>query len=278
MISTKLLKVWIMMLFVFSALLACAFYALPDFRPHIYFLDAGQGDAILVRTPNDRFVLIDGGPDDKVLTELSDVMPFFSRRIDLVILTHAHSDHINGLVSVLKRYDVPAVLITGAVAHGSYYDEFMDIIAGKNIRLFIAESGNDFDFGGGVFLDILYPVESIFAKKIENTNNASIVSKLVYGKSSALLTGDAENESEKEQLSTDFDLSADILKAGHHGSRTASSPAYLKSVNPEIAVIQCGAGNKFSHPHPETLTNLSGIGVQKIYRTDLNGRVRFSFD
>lgn len=278
MISTRVLKIWAMMLFIFSALLVMAFYALPDFRLHVYFLDVGQGDAIFIRTPNDRFVLIDGGPDDKVLTELSDVMPFFSRRIDLVILTHAHSDHINGLVSVLRRYDVPAVLITGAVSHGSYYDEFVNIIAEKNIRLLIAESGNDFDFGGEVFLDILYPVESIFAKKIENTNNASIVSKLVYGENSVLLTGDAENESEKKQILTDFDLSADILKAGHHGSRTASSPDYLKSVNPKIAAIQCGVGNKFSHPRPETLTNLSEIGVQKIYRTDLSGRVRFSFD
>lgn len=278
MISTKLLKIWTMMLFVFSALLVMAFYALPDFRLHIYFFDVGQGDSIFIRTPNDQFVLIDGGPDDKVLTELAGTMPFFSRRIDLVILTHAHSDHINGLVSVLRRYDVPAVLITGAISYGSYYDEFMNIIAEKNIRLLIAESGNDFDFGGGVFLDILYPVESIFARKIENTNNASIVSKLVYGENSMLLTGDAEIESEEEQLSTDFDLGADILKAGHHGSRTASSPDYLKSVMPKKAVIQCGVGNKFSHPHPETLTNLSEIGVRRIYRNDLHGRVHFLFD
>ncbi|MBU1992981.1 MAG: MBL fold metallo-hydrolase, partial [Patescibacteria group bacterium] len=247
--------------------------SLPDGLLHVYFLDVGQGDAILIQTPNSKFILVDGGPDDKVLTEMSDVMPFFEKKIDLLVLTHAHADHINGLVPVLKRYDVEKVLITGAKGYGSYYEEFTNLIAEKEVL--IAESGQDFDLGNDVYADVVYPVESILGKHIENTNNASIVFRLIYGGNAILLTGDAEIEVEKEQIEAGFDLTANVMKAGHHGSRTASSAEYLEEVQPETVVIQCGEGNKFSHPHSETLQRFDAV---QIYRNDRSGRVHLVFD
>lgn len=273
-----MIKYWACVLIISMTLLISAFRALPDGYLHVYFLDVGQGDSILIRTPSDQFILIDGGPDDKVLTELNDVMPFYKKRLDFVILTHAHADHINGLVSVLKRYDIGQVLITGARSHGFYYEEFLRIINELNIPLVIAESARDFDFGDFVYLDILYPIESLLGREISNINNSSIVARLLYGENKLLLTGDAEIEVEKEQLMTDFDLRASIYKVGHHGSRNSSSLEYLKEIRPDTAVIQCGIDNKFNHPHPETLINLVRVLNGEIYRNDLQGRVHLIFD
>ena len=269
-------KFWTITLIICSALVFSAFNGLPDPFLHVYFLDVGQGDSIFIRTPSGKNILVDGGPDDKVLTELSDVMPFFDRKLDLVVLTHAHSDHLNSLISVLKRYEVSSVLITGALAKGAYYREFLDSIG--DARLLIAESGRDFYFGDGVYFDVVFPIENINGQHFENTNNASIVGRVVFGNHAILLTGDAEIESERWQLLTEFDLSGEIIKLGHHGSRTASSLAYLKNVTPSTGVIQCGVDNKFDHPHSESMENFSTVSTGKLLRNDLDGRVHFVFD
>jgi competence protein ComEC len=271
-----MIKFWTILLSICSVLLLSAFSGLPDGVLHAYFLDVGQGDSIFIRTPSGKNILVDGGGDDKVLTELADVMPFFDRSLDLVVLTHAHSDHINGLVSVLKRYKVSTVLVSGAFSKGAYYREFLDSIG--DAKLLIAESSHDFDFGDGAYFDVIFPIESINGQHFENTNNTSIVGKVVYGSNAILLTGDAEIESENWQLATDFDLSADIIKLGHHGSKTASSLGYLKNVMPASGVIQCGIDNKFGHPHAESMENFSTVSTGRLLRNDFDGRVHFVFD
>ncbi|PIP66544.1 competence protein ComE [Candidatus Peregrinibacteria bacterium CG22_combo_CG10-13_8_21_14_all_44_10] len=241
----------------------------------VNFLNVGQGDSILIQTPSDKIILIDGGPGTSVLTELNDVLPFLEKDIDLMVLTHPHSDHIEGLVAVLKRYNVDAALITGVSYTNSYYEEFLKDLP-LEADVYFASAEHDFDFGDGVFLDVLYPFDEISGKEFDNLNNSSIVIRLIYGDTAILLTGDAEIEVEEMLLAEGVLLSSDILKAGHHGSRTASSTAFVQAVSPGIVVIECGSDNSFGHPHDEAMTIFEEIGAD-VYRTDLDGRVTMVF-
>jgi len=277
---------------------------LSDGRLHVYALNIGQGDSLLIRTPSDRFILVDGGPDDSVLNQMADVMPFYRRDIALVILTHPHPDHVNGLVEVVRRYNVARVIMTGIDYHDAGYTAFMEAIAGRGVPVKFADgkdmvlgddNGDGSDAGAGsgsgatnpdygdraVTLDFLYPLSSIQGRSFVNINNSSIVFRLIYGKTVILFEGDCEVECERKILEsaavTGADLSADVLKVGHHGSRTSSSEAMLDAVNPTYAVISCGVDNSFKHPHPETISKLQARGV-RIYRTDIDGRVEFVSD
>ncbi len=260
-----------------AALLIVGWRELPDGRAHLWFLDVGQGDAVLIQTPEGHNVLIDGGPKSKVLEELSEVLAYFNRQIDLMVLTHPHADHLEGLVEVLKRYEVGAVLITGVGYNNHYYDEFLrDVGAMRDdgeLDVFVAEAGMDFKVGS-LYLDVLYPFEPLIGRTISNVNNSSIVIRATLGWR-AMLTGDCEVECEEEILEAGFELGADILKAGHHGSKTASSAEFVEAVGPEIAVIQLGEDNKFGHPHAETLRAFYRAGIREIFRNDLDGRISF---
>ncbi|MFH1284504.1 MAG: ComEC/Rec2 family competence protein [Candidatus Peregrinibacteria bacterium] len=250
---------------------------LPDNDFHIYFLDVGQGDSIFIKTPENHQILIDGGGSDGgVIEQLGQVMPFFDKSIDLVILTHPHSDHVDGLVEVIKRYDVSNVLITGVYSDYAGYFEFLDGIYEAGANVFFADSNENFRFAD-VNIDVLYPFDEIIGEYFENLNNSSIAIMASYSDKKILLTGDLEIEGEKALVESGDNLDADILKAGHHGSKTASSDEFLKKVKPETVVIQCGEGNSFGHPHEETLFNLEEAGVGKIYRNDLDGRVDIKF-
>lgn len=252
---------------------------LPDAKFHIYFFDVGQGDSIFIKTPLNHQILIDGGPDDSCLSRLSDVMPFFDKSIDMIVLTHPHADHIAGLIEAIKRYDVDYVLLTGVSFDDPYYKEFLRHISDKTTRhprVFVAEAGTDFLFSD-VLVDVIYPFKSISGEKFKNVNNSSTAIRVTYSGKSVLLTGDLESEIEKELVLSGENLNADILKAGHHGSKTASSLEFLKKVLPERVVISCGADNKFGHPHAETLRNFGIANVKEILRTDISGGINFSW-
>lgn len=252
------------------------FVQLPDDRFHIYFLDVGQGDSTFVKTPFGHQILIDGGPNNYVIEELGKVMPFFDKTIDLVILTHPHADHIDGMVEVLKRFEVENVLMTGVYSGDSTYLEFLRVIEEQGVRVFIAKNEMGFLFGD-VEVDVLYPVESFFGKSFDNINNSSIVVRISYGEESILITGDLEIEGEEELVESGLLDNVDILQVGHHGSKTASSLPFLAKISPEIAVISCGEDNKFGHPHTEALENLEMAGVEEVYRTDLDGTIEFVY-
>lgn len=251
-------------------------WQLPDGLFHAYFLDVGQGDAILIKTPDNHQIIIDGGPKNYVLEELQAVLPFFDKTIDLMVLTHPHADHVDGLVEALKRYDVDNVLITGIDYDNPTYEEFFREIKNNGVNVFVAESNFNFKFGK-VVLDVLYPSRQMLGKKIDNLNNSSIVMRVVYRDKKLLLTGDMEQEEETLLIKSGADLKADILKVGHHGSRTSTSTKFLSLVKPKIAVIQCGRNNSFGHPHAETISNLEIAKVRKIFRNDRDGRVEISF-
>ena len=267
------------------ALVVAAWTSLPDGRMHVNFLDVGQGDAILIQTPEGHNILVDGGPKSNVMEGLSDVLPFFNRGIDFMVLTHPHADHIEGLVEVLKRYEVRAVLMTGVAYNNVYYKEFLQDISRlaeeNGLRLFIAQASVDFRIGS-VLLDVVYPISSLAGREIENVNNSSIVIRASYKDEGGverriLLSGDCERECEEEILEEGFDLRADVYKVGHHGSKTASSLPYVREIAPKIAVIQCEEGNKFGHPHAETLRTFGSLGIEDVRRNDLEGTVEMEF-
>ncbi|KKQ79907.1 MAG: putative hydrolases of metallo-beta-lactamase fold protein [Parcubacteria group bacterium GW2011_GWC2_38_7] len=237
------------------------------------FLNVGQGDAIYIRTPDDVDVLIDGGPDNSILNELGAVMPFWDKEIDLMILTHPHSDHVNGLVEVLRRYKVKKILYTGVVHTAPDYLAWLKEIKDQKIPLEIVDKKSEIKLGSSVELELLYPQKSFLNRKVENLNNTSIVARLVYGQTSFLFTGDAEVEVEEELLSSDSQIvDSDMLKVAHHGSESSSSLEFLSAVTPTMSVIQVGEDNSFNHPHGKTLFNLKNL-PSIIYRTDTQGRI-----
>jgi len=238
----------------------------------VYFFDVGQGDAILIRTPSHQNIVIDGGPDNSLITKLGQALPFYDRQIDLMILTHPHDDHLIGLVEVLNRYQVRQVLYSGVLHNTDAYLEWLKIIQEERIPLKVALAGQSYFFGQ-VELKVLFPLTDLSNTAVENINNSSVVVQVIYGSVAAILVGDLEIAGEEELLQSGiFNLQAQILKVGHHGSNTASSENFLRQISPQYAIIQAGQDNKFGHPALRTLFKLNRIGV-KVYRTDLDGDV-----
>lgn len=249
------------------ALLYALFSSLPDGKLHICVLDVGQGDAILIRTPLGKNIVVDGGPENTVLQKLGEHLGFFDRTIDLVILTHPHSDHIDGLIEILKRYRVRRVVFNPIEYHYPAYEEFLRIL-GDTVPFDLADASLDYLLEPNVYLDILYPLSSHVGEKLENINNASVVFALRYGNTRALFMGDAEAEEEREILESSSNISAEILKIGHHGSRTATSEPLFQAVQPTTAIISAGTDNQFQHPHAETLSLLQKHGTDVFITKD----------
>ena len=243
-----------------------------DGRLHVYFLDIGQGDAILMVMPSGEQVLVDGGPGSTVVRKLGEVMPFYDKKIEVMVLSHPDSDHLSGLVAVLKRYEVEKVIFTGIAKRGALYEEFLSELQGVE-EVVLADAGADFRFGEVKF-DVLYPVEQVVGREFANVNDSSVAMMVEYEGRRMLLTGDLEEEGEAGLVAAyGEELKADIFKAGHHGSRTSSSMELLELVRPKLVVIQCGKDNSFGHPHAETLRSYFRVGVEEVRRTDLEGRV-----
>lgn len=243
----------------------------------VHFLDVGQGDSIYIRTPDEIDILIDGGPDKNVLSELGKVMPFWDREIDVMILTHPHSDHVAGLVEVLRRFDVKQIYYTGVLHTAPDYIAWLEEIKTQGLDLKIVKEQFTLDLGEDFDLEFLWPLENFTNKKVDNLNNTSIVNLLKYKDTRMLFTGDAEIEVEEALLEEEIDLSADLLKAGHHGSTTASSEEFLEAVKPTQVVIQCGQDNSFGHPHLRIIKRLQRLGID-IFRTDNDGAVTIYSD
>lgn len=241
----------------------------------VYFLDVGQGDSILIDSPTRGRVLIDGGPTRKVLSELGKVLPFGDKRIDVVIETHPDADHITGLVDVLERFKVGAFLEPGVESKNIIDDKIREIVREKGITKLIARRGLEIDLGGDVLFTVLYPDTDVSGWE---TNNASIVSKLVYKNKSFLLTGDAPKASEYKMIALNESLlDVDVLQVGHHGSDTSTSLLFAKDVSPEIAVISVGKNNRYGHPHKATLGTLESVGA-RILQTAKEGTIMIETD
>jgi len=241
----------------------------------VVFFDVGQGDAIFIETPQGHQILIDGGPDLTILEKLAAEMPFYDRTIDLIILTHPESDHYFGLFEVLKRYEVENILWTGVVRDTAEWKEWVRLIEEEGAEVRIAEAGQRITIGKSDFptiLEVLHPFENLADQKIKDSNDTSIVARLVFGNVSFLFTGDISKKIEAKLVEQNNDLDSDILKIAHHGSKTSSSLGFLEQVSPEVAVIHVGE-NSYGHPHPEVLANLEQFGIQ-VLRTDINGDIK----
>ncbi len=250
-------------------------HTLGDDRLIVWFFDVGQGDAIYIESPTGYQMLIDGGPGDAVLSKLSSVVPFWDQSIDAVLLTHPHADHLDGLVEVVDQYTVDAVYLT----HVDYYTpalpEFERRVSDDE-QIVEVTRPMMIDLGGGARMDIIFPIHSLVNQRIDDVNDSSIVALLTYGGTTVLLTGDA-TALEEPQIAESIDGEVDVLKVGHHGSRYSSSSAFLKDIDPEVAIISCGRDNSYGHPHQETLERLRAIGAT-ILRTDTMGDIRLTSD
>jgi competence protein ComEC len=268
---------WVGALAVAVVLAWLALCGLPDGWLHVYFLDVGQGDAILIAAPDGRQILVDGGPSPTaLLNELGDVLPFWDRDLDLVVLTHPDADHITGLIPLLDRYRVRQIVDTflsdTAVDAAAWRERLTQtatprILAQRGMRLAVGEAA----------LVVLNPPADPLRGTTSDSNNNAIVLRLEYGATSLLLTGDAEAPAEAGLLKAGLPLRAEVLKVGHHGSNGSSSAAFLAAVAPRLAVIPVGADNSFGHPHPDTLKRLTAAGAE-ILRTDQHGRIEVISD
>lgn len=243
----------------------------------VAFLDVGQGDAIFIEAPNGNQILIDGGPGKSVLAELSKVMPVYDRSIDAILVSNPDKDHIGGLLEVLKTFEVGAVLEPGTKPDTAIYQEFEKAVADEGATKILARRGMKIvmDEETGTVLSILFPDRNVAETK---TNDGSIVAKLTYGNTAVILTGDAPEGIERYLVLLDgANLQSDLLKVGHHGSRTSTSAEFLAAVAPAAAVISVGENNSYGHPNQETLARLKAAGAE-IFRTDQNGTIIFVSD
>ena len=266
------LKILLLFLLFANFLAWLAVYDLSWHRPlEVVFFDIGQGDSIFIETPWKHQILIDGGPSSKVLEKLAKEMPFWDRTIDLVILTHPEKDHVSGLIEVLKSYKVENILWTGVVTDSFQYKEWLKRLELEGAEIKIAKAGQKIR-AGKVLLDILHPLENLENQKIKNLNNTSIVIRLSFFQNSFLFTGDIFQSREKKIIEQGIPLNSDVLKVGHHGSKTSTAEEFLKAVTPEIAVISVGE-NHYGHPHQEVLDRLAEAGA-KLLRTDREGDIK----
>lgn len=240
----------------------------------VTFVDAGQGDATLIQTPQGESVLIDGGEGTEAV--MSALLKNGVRKVDLLILSHPHADHLGGLVSVIENYRVDLVL-DGAQPHTSrLYLNFLKTVERKKIPYKVARKGQSFKVGK-VDVDILAPSESFIRGTDSDVNNNSVVARVTYGNLTLLFPGDVQVEGEKRLVSTGQNLKSVVFKVSHHGDSSAADFDFLKRVSPRVAVISVGAGNSFGHPSRSTLRKLEQLGSE-IFRTDRSGNVTILSD
>ena len=238
----------------------------------VIFFNVGQGDAIFIQTPQLHQIIIDGGPDSTILEKLAKEMPLWDRTIDLIILTHPESDHLAGLIEVLKRYRVENILWTGIIRDTAEYKEWLKLIEKEKAKIFISKIGQKVSVKETI-LEILYPTESLKDKNFKDSNNTSIVAKLFFGNNSFLFTGDIYNSVENKLIKEEINLDSDILKIGHHGSKTSTDLDYVKASSPDYAVISLGADNSYGHPHQNVIQLFEKLGI-KYFVTAEEGRIK----
>jgi competence protein ComEC len=252
----------------------------PDGRLHVYFLEVGQGDSTLIVTPGGRQVLIDGGPAiESATTALADPLPFWDRSLDLVALTHLDADHSRGLLAVLDRYHVSAVLVGVEDRKSSLYPQWRAALDRSETPVIPLARGYRVTLEEGVTLEVLHPSNAPFAGTSADANNNGLVLRLVHGEVSFLLTGDIEAVAERQLAAGSGELRSQVLKVGHHGSDTSTTPEFLRRVDPTLAVISAGADNNYGHPSPRVVARLvESLGEEWVYQTALQGTVEVISD
>jgi competence protein ComEC len=252
----KYLLVFLVFLTIFIWMVVLSF---PDNKLKIIACDVGQGDAVLVTYKNFQ-VLTDGGPNTKVLDCLSKYVPFWDRKIDVVILTNADLDHYGGLIEVFKRYKVGKFIQNPVKDSTQSYKVLEDLVGSSHIDTIVAQSGQTISYDL-IYLDILYPEDDAQSLKTNSQNNLSTVYRLNFNNFKAIFTGDIEEEA-SDYIANNITVGdVDYIKIPHHGSRNGLTKTLLEAVKPEIAVISAGKNNKYGHPHKEIVEMLKEHNV-----------------
>lgn len=243
----------------------------------VYFFDVGQGDSIFIEAKDGTQILIDGGPTNKILPLLGGVMPFYDHSIDAVILTHPHADHVSGLIEVLKRYSVGSVIESGASYNTAEAKEFENLVSEKHIKKIIINKPTKLSFFKNAALNFLFPDKSFDGRILKNVHDSALVSELDFEGKKILFMADAEKNLERYLIQKGVLGDVDVLKIGHHGSKTSSNDFFLKVVKSEYAVISVGSRNRYGHPPQDVLSRLATAGA-KIFRTDINGTIKLNIN
>jgi competence protein ComEC len=279
---TKSTNLALIPLLIVAILTWAAVAAVPESNKlSVSFLDVGQGDSIVISTPSGQHILIDGGPSsEKVCLELGDTLPFWERTIDMVVLTHAHDDHVTGLVEVLRRYDVEQVLYPEGIDYSSNaYSEWLSVIEEEGIKHGRVQAGQEIDLGNGATLEVLNPPPDFLEGTESDIDNNGVVLRLVMGDVSFLLTADLYGDGELYLVCERVELKSTVLQVSHHGSSTSTTASFLDAVDPDVAVISAGADNRFGHPNDDVMARLTEkVGENNIYLTSERGTITFTTD
>lgn len=244
----------------------------PEGTLEVHYIDVGQGDATLIKCGS-HAMLIDGGNNNKGTTVQLYLKKQGVESLDYIIGTHPDADHIGGLDVIVYKYNCDTVIMPDYEKDTKTYQELVDVIHDKNMKITYPVVGEQYALGEAKFT-IIAPNSNSYGG---NANDYSVAILLEYGKNRFLFTGDAEEASEAEMLTNGIDISADVYKVAHHGSRSASTQEFLNAVHPKYAVISCGEGNSYGHPHAEVLNRLRSMGVE-VFRTDEQGSIIASSD
>lgn len=241
----------------------------------VNFLDVGQGDSEFIQLPNGECMLIDAGVSDSASKIASKISELGYEKIDYLIATHPHADHIGGMKKIVESFDIGEIYMPKASTNTKTFENLLQAISDKGLSVNTAKAGKVLYESDDLKIEFLAPISDTY----KDLNNYSAVIRLQYGSNVFLFTGDAEELAEGEILNTysKSALKADVLKVGHHGSNTASTADFINTVLPEYAVIELGEGNSYNHPHKEALDNLNSVGAE-ILRTDLNGDITIISD
>ena len=273
-----------------AILLWAGVFSLPDNRLHLVFCDVGQGDAILI-TYKQTQILVDGGPNNKVLGCLADNIPFWDRTLEMVILTHPEADHFSGLIDVIKRYNVKQFVVNSIIPESTGlpsealpaggaklgFWEFYQVVLDEKVNIYSPQAGDRLKIGP-IELLVLWPKEKLGNQELwlGKLNETSIVLQLSFGNFDTLLTGDIDFDVEKQVNLSRQRGEIEVLKIAHHGSKYSTGEEFLKKIKPQLAVISVGK-NSFGHPTKEVIEKLRDLDI-KILRTDQEGEIRVVSD
>ena len=248
-------------------ILAIFKYGLPELK--VVFLDVGQGDSALIKAPNGQIVLIDGGPDNKVLRGLGKNLPFYHRNLDFLVISHYHDDHITGLIEIIRRYRVKALIYSGKIPDSPLILDLLEVASQYKVELRPINSQVEIIFGPDCRLNFLNP--GILVAK--DDSNESLVARLNCDNRSFLFAGDNGAALESAIINSGWSLKADVFKASHHGSNTSNSLSFLEKVAPHFIVVSVGTDNRFGHPGPFFLERAAALGIP-VKRTDQDGDIK----
>ncbi|MDU2120926.1 MAG: ComEC/Rec2 family competence protein [Clostridium celatum] len=235
----------------------------------VHYIDVGQGDSILIQV-NNKNLLIDSGPSSNRKDLLNYLENLNIKKLDYIIATHPHEDHIGNMDTIIKRYNIGSFYSPKVITSSNTFESMISALVDKNLKINVLKKGvKGIDLGKNVEIQVFSPLENISS---DNLNDYSPIIKITFVNNSFLFTGDAEVSTESIVLSENNNLNCDILKVGHHGSSTSTSSNFLTSVNPSVAIIPVGKNNSYGHPTPEVLSLLDSYNI-RTFRTDINGTI-----